>query len=67
MDAFLKIFKYDQSKAFTALYDAFSKQAGKYSIEEHNKGIAIIVNGIKVTITGSIIDGIPRISDAWIK
>jgi RHS repeat-associated protein len=66
LDAFLQSFGGDMEKAFTAIYKAFSNVSGNYSVQELKDGITVNVNGFVMTVTGNIVNGVPRVSDAWI-
>ncbi|MFT3893687.1 MAG: hypothetical protein QM730_18820 [Anaerolineales bacterium] len=66
LDALLQTFNGNQSAAFTAIYRAFAQVAGNYSPDELHDGITIMVNGIIVTVTGQIVNGVPRIGTVYI-
>lgn len=65
LDVLLKDFG-SQSSAFRAVERAFNDVAGEYTTDQLKKGVQIVVDGIKITVQGNIVNGKPRVSDFWI-
>jgi hypothetical protein len=55
-----------QKVAFVAIQTAFSKVAGRYTAEQLLVGIPVKVGPFMITIRGVFVEGVPRVSTAFI-